>query len=68
MTTFIAIVADIITFLVSQGIAAFALGYASGSSQLFTMLLRVQPWATITRLVVWALSGWLGIAAYTAIA
>ena len=68
MTTLIAIVSGIITFLVTQGIAAFALGYASGSSQLFAMLLRVQPWATITRLVVWAICGWLGVTAYAAIA
>jgi hypothetical protein len=68
MTTFIGIVAGIATFLVTQGIAAFALGYIGGHSQLFTMLLRLQPWSTLTRLVVWAGCGWLGVSAYTAIA
>lgn len=68
MTIFVAIVAGIITFLITQGIAAFALGYASGSSQLFALLLRVPPWATMTRLTVWAVSGWFGIMAFTALA
>jgi hypothetical protein len=68
MTTVIAIVAGIATFLLTQAIAAFALGYASGSSQLFTMLMRVQPWATVTRLAVWAACGWLGVMAYAAVA
>ena len=68
MTSFIAILAGFGTFLITQLIAAFVLGMLSTTSRLAYVLIGLNPYKFVLRLVVWAFCGWLGILVFNAIA
>ena len=68
MTSFLAILAGIGTFLITQFIAAFVLGMLSTTSRLAYVLIGLNPYKFILRLLVWAACGWLGVLAYNALA
>jgi len=68
MTSIFAILAGIGTFLITQFIAAFVLGMLSTTSRLAYVLIGLNPYKFVLRLLVWAMCGWLGVLAFNAIA
>jgi hypothetical protein len=68
MTTFLAIVAGIGTFVITQFIAAFVLAFLSTTGQLLNLLIAHDPFKFVLRLLVWSGCAWLGVLAYGAVA
>lgn len=68
MTTFLAILAGIGTFLITQLIAAFVLGFLSTTGQLMNLLIAHDPFKFVLRLLVWSGCAWLGALAFGAVA
>ncbi len=68
MTLFIAILAGIGTFLITQFVAALVLALLSTTGQLMNLLIAHDPFKFVLRLLVWAACGWLGMIVYDLIA
>jgi hypothetical protein len=68
VSTFIAVIAGIGTFLITQLVAAFALGVLSTTSRLAYLLIGLNPYKFVLRLLVWAICGWLGALVFNAVA
>lgn len=68
MTTFLAILAGIGTFLFAQFIAAAVLAMLSTTSRLAYLLIGLNPYKFVLRLLVWAACGWLGLQVFHTLA
>ncbi len=68
MTTFLAIVAGIVTFLVTQFIGAILIALLGNTHQALYFVASYGPTKFVLRLLMWSACAWLGILVYGAIA
>jgi hypothetical protein len=68
MITFLAIVAAIITFLVTQFIGALLIALLGTAHQALYFIASYGPTKFVLRLVMWSFCAWLGVLVYSAIA
>lgn len=68
MTTFLAILAGIVTFLVTQFIGALLIALLGTAHQALYFIATYGPTKPLLRLLMWSFCGWLGVLAYSAIA
>lgn len=68
MNTFLAIVAGIVTFLVTQFIGALLIALLAGMSQLLHFIASYGPTKFLLMLLMWSGCAWLGVLVYGAIA
>jgi hypothetical protein len=67
MTTFLAIVAGIATFLVTQFIGALAIALLGTANHTIGFIANYGPTKLLLRLALWGGSAWLGMLAFSAI-
>jgi hypothetical protein len=68
MTTFFAIVAGIVTFLVTQFIGALLIALLGTTHHALYFLASYGPTKFVLRLLMWSGCAWLGVMVYAAIA
>jgi hypothetical protein len=68
MTTFLAIVAGIVTFLITQFIGALLIGLLGSMHQSLYFLASYGPTKFVLRLLMWSWCAWLGVMVFNAIA
>jgi hypothetical protein len=68
MTTFLAIVAGIVTFLVTQFIGALIVGLLAGAHRGLYFVASYGPTKFVLRLLMWGGCAWLGVMVFDAIA
>jgi len=68
MTTFLAIAAGIITFLVTQFIGAMLIALLGTSHQALYFIATYGPTRLLLRLAMWSFCAWLGVLIYSALA
>lgn len=68
MTTFLAIVAGIVTFLVTQFIGALLIALLGTTHQALHFIATYGPTKLVLQVVMWSACGWLGLLVYAAIA
>lgn len=66
--TFIAILAGIATFIVTQFIGAFAIGFIAGTNQTLTFIANYGPTKLVVQVLMWSSCAWLGVQVFGAIA
>jgi hypothetical protein len=67
MTTFLAIVAGIVTFLVTQFIGALLIALLGTTHQALYFIASYNPTKFLLRLLMWSACAWLGVIVYSAI-
>jgi hypothetical protein len=66
MTTFLAIVAGIVTFLVTQFIGALLIALLGSMHQALYFIASYGPTKFVLRLLMWSTCAWLGFTAFDA--
>jgi hypothetical protein len=68
MTTFLAILAGIVTFLVTQFIGALAIALLGNSHRALYFVASYGPTKLVLRVIMWSTCAWLGVLVYGTIA
>ncbi|MHA6730004.1 hypothetical protein [Devosia sp. A369] len=67
MTTFIAVIAGLGTWLGLSLVFAFAQGYLRGMGNLGRLLLSLQPYKIIVQVICWFAAVWAGLSIFTSL-